>query len=86
MKFIDDFEDHEYMDDDSLEDSYDDDYEMEEFPENDTETEDDPTNDDSCEDNFTIKDAFLIGSAIGFGYERKLRERKQRKHRKPSDD
>ena len=33
-----------------------------------------------------LKSAFFIGSAVGFGYEKRLRERKRRKHRKPGDD
>ena len=41
---------------------------------------------ESQDDEFTSEDAFFLGSAMGFGYEEGLRERKRRKRKRFNDD
>ena len=77
-------------------DDYDDEDTFED--ENDAETEkDDPFDGDSecdaelnqaepLEDGFTARDAFFLGSSIGFGYEEGLRSRKRSMRKRFRDD
>ena len=74
--FDDDFDNGDLMDEDFFEDNSD----------KDTEIEEPFDGDPVQEDEFTAKEAFFLGSAIGWGYEEGLTERKQRKRKKFSDD
>ncbi len=75
------------MDEEFYEDSFEDDMEMSEPPTDDPGLDDDLYETDSKEDDyFTARDAFFLGSAIGWGYEEGLRERKQRKRKKFRDE
>jgi hypothetical protein len=79
--FFDDF-----MDEDFFEDNIEEDLEIEEPLDGDAAQEDEPEQTDPQDDYFTARDAFFLGSAIGWGYEEGLRERKRRKRKKFSDD
>ena len=82
--FFDDFDNDDFMDENSFEDSFE--RELDEPFTSDTDLEDKPKQAESQGDEFTAKDAFFIGSAMGFGYEEGLRERKRRKRKRFSDD
>jgi len=77
------FED--FMDEDFFENSFDENTEMSEPFDGDPVQEDEPEQAES-KDDFMAKEAFFLGSAIGWTYEEGLRERKQRKRKKFSDD
>ena len=77
--YYDDFGD-DFMDDDSMEDSFDDDFGSEDSLD-DGGIEDEPT-DDVCDNEFTMKDAVILGSAMGWAYE----EGKRRKLEKEMND
>ena len=81
----------DWYDDYDVEDTFDDEYDA------DTEMDDPLDGDAECDaelvqtesqddDKFTAKDAFFLGSAIGFGYGEGLRERRRRKRKRFSDD
>jgi len=78
--FFDDF-----MDEEFFEDSFDEDTEDEPV-DGDPEFDDEPGESESQEDEFTARDAFFLGSAIGWSYEEGLTERKRRKRKKFRDD
>jgi len=81
--FEDDYDEGESMDDeDSFEDNLEEDLEMDEPFAGDSELDDEPDQDDE----FTAKDAFILGGAMGWAYERGLRDRKRKKHKRFSDD
>ncbi len=83
--FFDDFEDFDnsdFTDEDNLEE----DLEMDDPFAGDTEPEDGTDEAESKDDDFTAKDAFILGGALGWGYEEGLRERKRKKRKKFSDD
>jgi len=64
---------------DSFEDNLEEDMEMSEPLDGDPEFDDEPGEAESQQnDEFTARDAFFLGSAIGWGYEEGLKERKQR--------
>jgi hypothetical protein len=67
-----------FMEDDSMEDSFNDDLGSEDSFDDDLGIEDEPT-DDMCEDEFTVEDAVILGSAMGWAYEEGLEEAKRRK-------
>ena len=69
-----------------FEDEYDADTEMDDPLDGDSECDAEPNQAESQDDDFTAKDAFLVGGAIGFGYEEGLRERKRRKRKRFSDE
>ena len=81
MDWYDDFEN-----DDSFEDEYDADTEMDDSLDGDPECDAELDQAESQDDDFTIEDAFFLGSAMGFGYEEGLRERKRRKRKMFRDD
>ena len=62
---------------DIFDDNMEEDLEIEEPFDDDAAQEDEPEQAES-KDDFTAKDAFFLGSAIGWGYEEGLRERKRR--------
>ena len=72
--------------DDSFEDNLEEDLEMDEPFDDDTEFDDEPGEAESQDDEFTARDAFFLGSAIGWTYKDVLREWKRRKRKKFSDD
>ena len=76
--FFDNFDDGEFMDDDSMEDSFDDDFGSEDSLDHSPEIEDEST-DDVCDDEFTMKGAVILGSAMGWAYEEGLEEAERRK-------
>jgi len=82
--FEDDFGENGFTDDDSFEDSIE--GEIDEPFSGDTEKNDEPNGAESQDDDFTVKDAFIIGGAFGFGYEQGLRGRKRRQRKRLSDD
>lgn len=79
--FFDDF-----MDEEFFEDNLKDDLEIDEPFDGDPAQEDEPEQAELQGDEFTARDAFFLGSAIGWGYEEGLTERKRRKRKKFSDD
>ena len=88
---FDDFENEDFMDDDSSHDHLNNENDnLEDFE--DVKEPDDGLLDDSgekesqSEDEFTAKDAFIIGGAMGFAYETGLRKRKRRKHKIPKSE
>ena len=81
MDWFDDFEN-----DDAFEDEFDQVPEMDDPPDGDSECDAEPNQAESQGDGFTATDAFFLGSAMGFGYEEGLRERKRRKRKRFSDD
>jgi hypothetical protein len=89
---FDDFESEESMDGDSLEDHLDDEIndmkDFEDVTEPDDERLDESEAEEGCdsEDEFTVKDAFIIGGAMGWAYEEGLRKRKKRKTPKSEID
>ena len=83
--FHDDFSD-VFDDGDSMEDSFDDDFGSEDSIDDDIGIEDEPTEDDMHDDEFTMKDAVILGSAMGFAYEEGLEEAERRKLEKKMDD
>ncbi len=84
--FDDDFDNGDFMDEDFFEDNLEDNLEMSEPFEGDTEFDDELREAESKEDEFTARDAFFLGSAIGWGYEEGLTERKRRKRKKFKDN
>ena len=82
--FIDDFDDGDFMDNDSLEDSFEENCEAEGSFDNDPEMGDEP---DEAEphDNFTARDAFILGVAM-FAYEEGLEEAERRRLEKEMGD
>ena len=70
---------------DIFDDNIEEDLEIEEPFDDDPEFDDEHGEAESKEDD-TARDAFFLGSAIGWGYEEWLTERKQRKRKKFSDD
>jgi hypothetical protein len=81
-----DFGENGFMDDDTFEDSIEDKLEMNGSFAGDFEPDDESTEDEPQDDDFTAKDAFVIGGAMGIGYEEGLRERKRRKRKRIQDD
>jgi hypothetical protein len=84
--FQDDFDNDYFMDDNSFDDSID--AEMDEPSADDTEPDEgfDDAESQALDDEFTAKDAFFLGSGMGFAYEEGLNERKRRKRKRFSDD
>ena len=80
--FYDDFEDG--FDDGDFMDDSDGDFEAEDSLD-DSGIEDEPTN-DIHDDEFTMKDAVILGSAMGWAYEEGLEEGKRRKLEKEMND
>lgn len=81
--FFDDFEDFDnsdFTDEDSLEG------EMDEPFTGDAELDDEPIEAESQDDDFTVKDAFILGGAMGFAYEEGMRKRKRKKRKRSSHD
>jgi hypothetical protein len=83
---LDDFVQDDFKNTDSCEVSFDDEMEPAEEFAGESEFENEPDRTKSEDDDFTAKDAFILGSAIGFAYEQGLRERKRRKRKRFSDD
>jgi hypothetical protein len=77
--FDDDFDEGEFMDDDSFEDQLDSKFESEDLLDQEDPIENDPLNDDDDNDKFDIEDSFILGGAMGFAYEAGLNEREQRR-------
>ncbi len=71
---------------DIFDDNIEEDLEIEEPLDGDPEFDDEHGEAESKEDYFTARDAFFLGSAIGWGYEEGLIERKRRKRKKFSDN
>ena len=72
---------------DIFDDNIEEDLEIEEPFDDDPEFDDEHGEAESKEDDyFTARDAFFLGSAIGWGYEEGLRGRKLKKRKKFSDD
>jgi len=87
--FDDDFDDGDYMDEDSFEDHFED--QMDDF--DDGSSMDDPESDDPDADEFTARDAFFVGSIVGNASEEGREElrrrellRKKRVGRDPASD
>lgn len=82
--FFDDFDNDDFMDEDSYEDSFE--GKMDEPFTDDAELDDEPIEAESQDDDFTAKDAFFLGGAMGFAYSEGLREGKRRKRKRFGDD
>ena len=93
--FKDDFDNDDFIDDNSFEDSLE--GEIDEPFAGDSELDDEPDQVESKEDEFTAKDgicddgpsareAAILGGAMGFAYEEGLNERKRRKRKRSGDD
>ena len=82
--FFDDFDNDDFMDEDSFEDSVE--GEMEDALTGDAELDDEHIEPESQDDDFTAKDAFILGATMGFAYEQGLRTRKRRKRKRFSND
>jgi hypothetical protein len=89
---FDDFENEEFMDNDSFEDRLDgakdnlEDFEDLTEPDDELLDDSDVEGESQPEDEFTAKDAFIIGGAMGYAYHEGRRERKRRKRKKLSDE
>jgi len=84
--FFDNFDDDfDEMDEDSFEESFEEEMEIDDTVEAVTELDDEPEQAESEDDEFTAKDAFFLGSAMGWAYEEGLEERKRRKLEKEMD-
>ena len=79
MDDFDDFDNGDFMDDDSFEDGFDDDFGSEDSLDDDSGIENEPTGDDICDDEFTVEDAVMSGIAFGWGYEEGLGEKERRR-------
>ena len=79
--FFDDFEDDfdygDFMYEDSFEDSHE--GEMGEAFDEESDHIDEPEDAESRDDEFTVKDAFIMGAAIGLSYEEGKRNKKRKK-------
>ena len=89
--FSDDFDDDSgddshFMDGDSIEDSFDDDFGPEDSSDDDSGIEIEPIGDEMCYNEFTVKDAVILGSAMGWAYEEGLEEAERRKLEKKMQD
>ncbi len=69
-----------------IEDDYDGDTEMDEPLDGNSECDAELNQAESQGDGFTARDAFFLGSAIGFGYEEGLRSRGRKKRNRFVDD
>ena len=77
---FDDFDEGEFMDDDSFEDGFDENFESEDLSNDDSGIEEEPTGDDMCEDDIAMEDAvFIGGTMMGWAYEEGLEEGRRRK-------
>jgi len=74
--FDDDFEDGDYMDEDSFEDHFED--EIMDDPDDTDDPDDDLSGDEQEPDDFTARDAFFVGSIVGNAYEEGREERRRR--------
>jgi hypothetical protein len=77
MDWFDDFDNDAFMDEDT---------EMDDPLDSDSEYDAELDQTESQGDGFTTRDAFFLGSAMGFGYEEGLRERIRRKRKRFIDD
>ncbi len=77
--FEDDFDNDDFMDENT---------EMDDPLDGDSDLDGEPDDAESQgqEDDFTAKNAFILGGAMGFAYEKGFRERKRRKRKRFSDD
>jgi hypothetical protein len=80
--FSDDFDD----DGDFFSDDSDDSFEMDDSLDEDSGIEDDLSGDDMHDDEFTMKDAVILGSAMGWAYEEGFEEAERRKLEKKMQD
>jgi len=83
--FDDDFDEGEFMDEDSFEESFEEELEIDDTLDGDNKSDDEPEQAESEEDKFTAKDAFFLGSAMGWAYEEGMEERKRRNLEKKMD-
>ena len=83
MEWFDDFG--ELENEDLFENESEQDPVMDECGNDESEADEETHHPESEVDDFTARDAFFLGSAIGFGYEEGLRERKRRKRKRFSD-
>ncbi len=81
---FDDFDEGDFMDDDSFEDSCEDNYEADDSFDEGSETGDEPDGVDEA--GFTARDACILGGAMGFAYEEGLEEAERRKLEKKMQD
>ena len=77
--FDDDFDEGEFMDDDSFEDQLDSEFESDNPLEHEDPIEHGSFDDDDDDEKFDIEDAFILGGAMGLAYEAGLNEREQRR-------
>ena len=68
----------DYMDEDSFEDSFEENLETDDLCGADSDIDGELDQTDSDPDDFTTKDAFYLGSAMGWAYEEGLDERRRR--------
>ena len=81
-----DWFDDDFENDDGFEDEFDQDQEMEDQFADGSEPDDESDHPDSEGNEFTARDAFIVGGAIGLGYEEGLRSRNRRKRKRLRDD
>lgn len=84
--YFDDFDDAFDGNGDSFEGSFDEDFEAEDSIDDDIGIEGETAGDDTHDDEFTMKDAVILGSAMGWAYEDGLEEAKRRKLEKEMND
>ena len=83
---FDDFDDGDFMDDDSFEDGFDDDFGSEDSLDEDSGIEEEPS-DDMQNDEITMEDAvFIGGTMMGWAYEEGIEEGKRGKLEKKMND
>ena len=77
--FDDDFDEGEFMDDDSFEDQLDSEVESEDLLDQSDPIENEIQDDNENIEKFDIEDSFILGGAMGLAYEAGLNERERRR-------
>lgn len=78
-EFFDDFDEGEFVDGNDFEDKFDENCEPENCFEDDQDVPDEPDGAESQDNGFSAKEAFMLGVALGWGYEEGLEESERRK-------
>ena len=84
--FYDDFDDGNFMDEDSFEDNIEDNCEAEDSLDDGPEMANEPDEADSCDIGITAQEAFFFGIAMGFAYEEGLEEAERQRLEKEMED
>ena len=84
--FDDDFDEGEFMEDDSFEDQLDSEVESEDLLDQSDPIENEIQDDNENIEKFDIEDSFILGGAMGLAYEAGLNERERRRLLKKQQD